>query len=244
MTTKNFNVKNGLTVGPVVIDAATGNIAANNINGGNLVTANYFSGNGSSLTSLTGANVTGTVPAATTAGTVTNATQSNITTVGTLLNLTVTGNVATGNVLTDHLLYANGAAWDLQEAAGSNTQVQYNNNNDFGASSDFTFNNTTKVLTVSGNILGSNIYANTGTIGATSLAGTLTTASQPNITSVGTLTGLDVNGNITAANITANSGVFTGNGSGLTALNASNVSSGTLAQARLANSSVTLGSTA
>ena len=38
--------------------------------------------------------------------------------------------------------------------------------------------------------------------------------------------------------------VFSGNGSSLTALNASNVSSGTLAQARLANDSVTLGNTA
>jgi hypothetical protein len=68
-------------------------------------------------------------------------------------------------------------------------------------------------------------------------------ASQTQVTAVGTLTGLAVNGNITAANITANTGVFTGNGSALTALNASNVSSGTLAQARLANSNVILGST-
>ena len=243
MTTKNFNVKNGLTVGTAVIDAATGNIAAGNITGGNLVTANYFSGNAANLFGIPGANVTGTVAAATIAGSVTNATQSNITTVGTLINLTVTGNVAAGNVLTNNLLYANGVAWDLQEPAGSNTQVQFNNNNDFGASSDFTFNNTSKVLTVSGNILGSNIYANTGTIGAASLTGSLTTASQPNVTSLGTLTTLNVSGIITGANITANTGVFTGNGSSLTALNASNVSTGTLAQVRLANASLTLGST-
>jgi hypothetical protein len=69
-------------------------------------------------------------------------------------------------------------------------------------------------------------------------------ASQSQITSVGTLTSLGVSGTITAANITANTGVFTGNGSALTALNASNISTGTLAQARLANASVTLGSTA
>ena len=69
-------------------------------------------------------------------------------------------------------------------------------------------------------------------------------ASQTQITSVGTLTGLSVNGNITAANITANTGVFTGNGSALSALNASNITSGTLAQARLANSSLTVNGTA
>jgi hypothetical protein len=83
-----------------------------------------------------------------------------------------------------------------------------------------------------------------GTANTATTAGTVTTAAQGNITSVGTLTGLGVNGTITGVNITANSGVFTGNGSALTALNASNVSSGTLAQARLANASVTLGSTA
>jgi hypothetical protein len=65
-------------------------------------------------------------------------------------------------------------------------------------------------------------------------------ASQSQITSVGTLTSLGVSGNITAANITANTGIFAGNGSGLTALNASNISSGTLAQDRLANSSLTV----
>ena len=96
---------------------------------------------------------------------------------------------------------------------------------------------TAGLITATGNITGGNVI---GTL----LTGTLSTAAQPNITSVGTLTGLGVNGTITGVNITANTGVFTGNGSALTALNASNVSSGTLAQARLANASVTLGSTA
>ncbi len=96
---------------------------------------------------------------------------------------------------------------------------------------------TPSTISATGNITGGNVI---GTL----LTGTLSTAAQPNITSVGTLTGLGVNGTITGVNITANTGVFTGNGSALTALNASNVSSGTLAQARLANASVTLGSTA
>ena len=79
-------------------------------------------------------------------------------------------------------------------------------------------------LNVTGNTVSGNVYANSGTIGANLLTGTLTTASQPNITSIGTLTGLNVNGNITAANITANTGVFTGNGSGLTAVAGGNIS--------------------
>jgi hypothetical protein len=85
--------------------------------------------------------------------------------------------------------------------------------------------------------------AATGALSATLLTGTLTTAAQPNITSLGTLTALGVNGTVTAVALTANTGVITGNGSGISALNASNVSTGTLAQARLANSNVILGST-
>ena len=53
--------------------------------------------------------------------------------------LTVTGNIAATRVLTDNLLYANGVAWDLQEPAGSNTQVVFNYNGDFGANAAFTF---------------------------------------------------------------------------------------------------------
>ena len=95
-------------------------------------------------------------------------------------------------------------------------------------------------LSVTGNITSGNVYANSGTIGASLLTGTLTTAAQPNVTSVGTLTVLDVNGNITAANITANTGVFTGNGAGLTNIAGANVT-GTVANATFATSSGTAG---
>jgi hypothetical protein len=60
-------------------------------------------------------------------------------------------------------------------------------------------------------------------------------ASQTQITSLGTLTGLSVNGNITAANVTANPGVFTGNGSGLNAIAGANVT-GAVSYATTANS--------
>jgi len=78
--------------------SVTGNINAGNVSGGNLVSANYVSGNGSLLTSITGANVTGTVSAATTAGTVTTNAQPNINSVGTLTSVAVTGNATVGNV--------------------------------------------------------------------------------------------------------------------------------------------------
>jgi hypothetical protein len=60
--------------------------------------ATTFRGSGAGLTSIPGANVTGTVPSATTAGTVTTAAQPNITSVGTLSSLAVTGNITAGNV--------------------------------------------------------------------------------------------------------------------------------------------------
>jgi hypothetical protein len=59
---------------------------------------------------------------------------------------------------------------------------------------------TTVGAEIFGNLLASNVYANSGTIGASLLTGTLTTAAQPNITSVGTLTSLAVTGNTTSGN--------------------------------------------
>jgi hypothetical protein len=81
-------------------------------------------------------------------------------------------------------------------------------------------------LAVTGNITSGNVYANTGTIGASSLTGTLTTNAQPNITSVGTLTSLNVTGNISAGNVSGTTGAFTnvsGNGSALSSITGANV---------------------
>ena len=61
------------------------------------------------------------------------------------------GNVAALGLLTDNLYYANGTPWDLQEAAGANTEIQFNIGNNFAASANFTFNSTTNLLTVTGN---------------------------------------------------------------------------------------------
>ena len=67
-------------------------------------------------------------------------------------NLYVTDTANVGNLRTDNLLYANGSPWDLQEAAGANTEIQFNDgSNNFGASANFTFNDTTQTLTVTGN---------------------------------------------------------------------------------------------
>jgi hypothetical protein len=246
-------------------------IVSGNINAGNLNTTGVFSGNGASLTNIPGANVTGTVAnatfatsagSATTAGTVTNASQSNITSVGTLTSLTVSGNASAGNLNAGNLLTANFVAGTLTTAAqpnitslGSLTSLIVNGNINAGniaggnlVSANFFSGNANALFSIQGgNVVGTvaNATFATSASSATSAttAGTVTTAAQPNITSVGTLTSLGVNGTVTAVNFTANTGVFAGSGANLTTLNASNISSGTLAQARLANSSLTVNGT-
>jgi hypothetical protein len=239
---------------------------------------------GANLASITGANVTGTVPAATVAGTVTTAAQPNITSVGTLTGLGVNGTVTAvaftantgvftgnGSALTA-LNASNISTGTLAQARLANASVTLGNTALTLGSTVTTVAGLTSVTSTTfvGALTGAATTAGTvttaaqpnitsvgtltslsvtgnvsaGNVSGTLLTGTLTTAAQPNVTSLGTLTGLGVNGTITGVNITANTGVFTGNGSALTALNASNISSGTLAQARLANASTTLGSTA
>jgi len=90
-------------------------VAAGNVTGANIVSANYISGNGGLLTSITGANVTGTVANATFAvsagstGTVTTAAQPNITSVGSLASVTITGlTTATGGVKTANIIDTSG----------------------------------------------------------------------------------------------------------------------------------------
>lgn len=81
------NTTASFTMGNVTV---TGNVVSGNANLGNLTTSNYFSGNGSQLSHITGANVDGQVPNAVVAGTVYTSAQPNITSVGTLTSL-VTG---------------------------------------------------------------------------------------------------------------------------------------------------------
>ena len=237
---------------------STGNIVAANISGGNLISANYISGNGSLLTSITGANITGTVANANYsayAGNITIAAQPNITSLGTLTGLTSNGivnfantsNVSLGNISNLHidggtsgyLLSTDGTgnlSWTFNASgsgnaniAGSNTQIFFNDNgsNTLGSSANLTFNKSSNTLTVDkivsngvgltsltgANVTGTvanatyalnagNAYSVSGSnvsgqVGNALIAGTVYTASQPNITSVGTLTGLSVAGNTT-----------------------------------------------
>jgi hypothetical protein len=179
--------------------------------------------------------------------------------------LTATGNVNTGNVnatgvITASRFLSNVATLTpplevLSTTRVANLNVDRANVSDFGAVTNQTTGTFFPVFansSATGNrALGANanisVNAATGALISTLYTGTLTTAAQPNVTSLGTLTGLGVNGTITGVNITANTGVFTGNASGLSEINASNLSSGTVPTARLSGSypiSVTSATTA
>jgi hypothetical protein len=193
---------------------------------------------------------------------VANAAQPNITSVGSLTSLTVTGNITTGNINGGNIVVANFYSGDggfltnvYSNSSVANYLPTYTGNLTAG---NLNVTGNVSVGNIIGNgqaltgIAGANVsgfvpnanVANTafavaganvtGTVPSATTAGTVTTAAQPNITSVGTLTGLGINGNITAANITANTGIFTGNGSGLSAIAGANVS-GFVPNANVAN---------
>jgi hypothetical protein len=72
---------------------------------------------------------------------------------------------------------------------------------------------TTNNIAVTSNITSGNVYANSGTVKATTLIGTLdtTSSSQPNITRVGTLLGANINGNLLISNASPTNGIKTDN---------------------------------
>ena len=116
----------------------------------------------------------------------------------------IAGNVSAGNVLTDHLLYANGQPWDLQEAAGSNNEIQYNDNDNFGASANFTFNPSTNLLTVNGNAQFNN--ANLGNLAIANFVNVASNTITNNLEVNLEITGNTANfsGNIYALNFVGN----------------------------------------
>lgn len=71
----------------------------------------------------------------------------------------VTGNLSATNIITNNLYYSNGTPYDFRTAAGANTQIQYSNGTDLSASANLTYNDTTQVLTVNGNIVSNNVVS-------------------------------------------------------------------------------------
>ena len=212
--------------------SGNGNIDGNNIT----LTNNVVAGNVYANTGIIGAT--------TLTGTLSTAAQTNITSVGTLSGLTVTAPI-TGSVT--------GSA----ATAGTVTTAAQPNITSVGTLSALGVNGivtaqsvtaNTGLFTGDGGGLSNIAGANVGLVanatyavsaGSTPLAGTVTTAAQPNITSVGTLSALSVTGNVSAGNVSGTGGVFTyvsGDGANLAAITGANVS-GVVANATHAVSS-------
>ena len=173
------------------------------------VTGNIFTGNGSQLTAITGANVTGQVGNALVSGTVYINAQPNITSVGILTSLNVSANITAANITANTGIFTgNGAG--LTNIPSGNISGQVANALVAGT----VYTNAQPNITSVGNLVNLSLEPNADItlsgIGATIsganliagnlIAGTLTTPAQPNITSVGILTNLTVTGNLTAGN--------------------------------------------
>jgi len=194
------------------VSNGTSNLSIPTANGNVNVTAG---GNTTLVITTNGANVVGYLDVN---GNITslNANLGNLATanfVNVSSNINVTNTMQAGNVRTDNLLYANGNPWDLQEAAGSNTQIQYNDgSNNFGASANFTFDYATNTLIVTGtaNISG-NLNGNVGNFSGN------VSALNANLGNLATANFINVSSNITTNNlavnlaISGNSANFTGN---------------------------------
>jgi hypothetical protein len=243
----------------------TSNLVSGNANLGNLATANYFSGNGSGLTSIAGANVSGQVGNALISGTVYTAAQPNITSVGTLTSLTVSGNSDFGAVANvkitggsnGYVLKTDGSgnlSWIAASSGtgnanvgGSNTQVQFNNGTNLAGSANLTFDTTTNTLSAT------NFVGNGSQLTGVAAASATKTANGTSNVDIATASGnitMGVGGTagvvtITTTGINANgyitaSGNVTGsyilgNGSSLTSITGANVT-GAVSYASTANS--------
>jgi hypothetical protein len=176
-------------------------------------------------------NVTGNVSG--TAATVTGAAQPNVTSVGILTSLSVSGNIVGGNVNTGGVVSATGniqgsnlttpgnvsATGNIVTTAAISATGNITGGNILGGANVNASLFTGATVSVSGNITSGNVTTGGlisavgnitgGNLSGTSIVGTLATAAQTNITSVGTLTSLAVTGNITSGNLSGTSIVGT-----------------------------------
>jgi fibronectin-binding autotransporter adhesin len=225
LTTPNIGAATGTSLS-VTGNVTGGNIstagvitATGNITGGNLITGGLVSATGTitSVANITGGNVLtgGLISATSTITSAANITGGNLLTGGLISatgavtsgGFTTTGNVTGGNILygsgivsgTGNVYAANfiGNISGNIDAAGANTQVQFNDTGDIlGASAGFTFNKVGNILTANGNINGANLFTG-GSVSAT--------------------------GNLTGANLVLTTGTIDGPAAGRITINGSDI---------------------
>jgi len=197
VATGNVSGGNITTAGEVV---ATGNVSGGNITTAGSVdaTGNVTAGNLVSIAAVVGvsASFTGNVDAGNLTLGSGNITGGNIEVVGNVTAANFIGNVS-GNI----------------SAAGSNTNIQFNDDGVLGGTAGFTFDKTANLVTLTGNIDVANLNA-TGEVVATGniTGGNITTTGIANIATLEVTGNANVIGNISGGNIdTSGEIVATGN---------------------------------
>jgi hypothetical protein len=236
------NITDVLNVSTLYVNSATvfGSATLNvfGISNLNSVTASLYIGNGLGLSNLNSSNLVGNVEAANIASSVTNPSQPNITSVGTLTGLTVNGLLVASNGsgisnLNSSNLVGNVAAANVASSVTNPSQTNITSVGILTSLNVSGISNLNSIVTnfISGNGSGlTNVNASNlvGNVAAANVASSVTNPSQLNITSVGTLTSLNVSG-------ISNLNLITGNGSGISNLNSSNLI-GNVAVANIASS--------
>lgn len=168
----NLSISSNVVAGNIstvgIANIATLEVTGNATVVGNIA-GNYFLGNGAFLTGIDAtsiqngnSNVRVTANGNVTVGVAGTSNVVVFANTGLYVNgvSSVTGNITANGVLTDNYYYANGAPVDFEQPAGSNTQIQFNNNNSFGASGALVFDSASNIFTVGGNIVGNNVSTN------------------------------------------------------------------------------------
>jgi hypothetical protein len=240
MAAQSFNSLGGYTAGipPVTVVDSNGNVVTNVLTTGNVAanafySDNYYLANGAYLPAYAAGNNTqlqynnngkvGGIPNVTWDGTLLR--------LGNISNISISGGLNGYFLQTDgfgNLTWAAGGGGGNGSPGGSNTQVQFNQNGTFAGVSGFTYNTNNNTLAVSGtinvtNLSASNINTTGNVVGnyfsgngagltgiTTEYATYVTSNNQPNITGVGTLSGLSVAGNIISSQYISAANIQTG----------------------------------
>jgi hypothetical protein len=234
-----LSASNGSGIANLTAAAITGNVAQANIalvvsqpfqpnitqvgtltglvSSGN-VTASFFSGQGNALTNVQSSVLVGNVASANVALVVSQPFQPNVTQVGTLVGLYVTGNVTApffiggGNALTNvqsSVLVGNVASANVALVVSQPFQPNVTQVGTLVGL--FASGNVTAPFFVGGGNALTNVQSSVlvGNVAQANVALVVSQPFQPNITQVGTLTGLFASGNVTAS-------FFSGEGNALT----------------------------
>jgi hypothetical protein len=227
MASELFNSISGYSIGipPIEVIDSNGNLKTNVFTTGNVTASNvyanqYFYANGEPIlmVAIAGSNTQvqfnndmqlGASAAFTFDGianllTVTNLSIPGISFLGDASSVKITGGQPNYVLTTDGF---GNLSWSVGGSSngtpgGNNTEIQFNDDGAFNGTSGLTFNKNSNVLTT-GNVVANYFIGNLiGTANSALVAETVSNSSQPNITSIGTLTSLSVSGNSTVGNLT------------------------------------------